>query len=355
MLDRKGFDLWADGYDAAVGLSDEDGSYPFAGYKAVLGEIYRVIMEKPGTSVLDLGFGTGTLTSKLYEGGHEIYGQDFSGRMLEIASGKMPGAHLYTGDLAEGLVPQLLENRYDFAVATYSFHHLTDERKVSLIRQLLDLLSEGGMILIGDVAFETERELDICRSQAGEEWDDEEIYIVASELRKEFPDLMFETKSFCAGVLTLRKEDGIRTDVIKEGDGLWETAAEYASGVSWKAGPYLANMMRTGQFKDWERVIIAREGDEILGFCDFTEYDDMPQEKGYSPFIGFVFVGEQHRGRRISQRMIEKACQYAKSLGYSAVYLTSTEKGLYEKYGFMKVSEEDTVFDTHEQLFIRSI
>ena len=327
MLNSRGFDLWADGYDAAVGLSDEDGSYPFAGYRAVLGEIYRVIMEKPGTSVLDLGFGTATLTSKLYEGGHEIYGQDFSRRMLEIASEKMPGAHLYMGDLAEGLAPELL----------------------------LDLLCDGGMILIGDVAFETEREMDICRAQAADEWDGEEIYIVASELRKQFPDLQFETKSFCAGVLTLKKDDGIRTDVIKEGDSLWETAAEYASGVSWKAGPYLANMMRTGQFRDWERVIVAREGDEILGFCDFTEYDDMPEEKGYSPFIGFVFVGEQHRGRRISQRMIEKACQYAKSLGYGAVYLTSTEHGLYEKYGFEKVSDEDTVFDTHEQLFRRII
>ncbi|MBP0968681.1 MAG: class I SAM-dependent methyltransferase, partial [Oscillospiraceae bacterium] len=297
MLDSRGFDLWADGYDAEVGFSDEDGSYPFAGYKAVLGEIYRVIMEKPGTSVLDLGFGTGTLTSKLYEGGHEIYGQDFSKRMLEIASEKMPEAHLYAGDLAEGLAPELLSERYDFITATYSLHHLTDGRKVSLIRQLMDLLNEGGMILIGDVAFGTRDEMDACRIRAGEEWDKEEIYIVASELRKEFPELTFEARSFCAGVLTLKKEDGIRTEVIKEGDSLWEAAAEYASGVSWRAGPYLANMMRTGQFRDWERVIIAREGDEILGFCDFTEFDDMPQEKGYSPFIGFVFVGEEHRGR----------------------------------------------------------
>ena len=36
MLDNKGFDLWADGYDKAVGLSDENHTYPFAGYKEVL-------------------------------------------------------------------------------------------------------------------------------------------------------------------------------------------------------------------------------------------------------------------------------------------------------------------------------
>ena len=41
MLSREGFDLWADGYDQAVGLSDEENSYPFAGYKDVLGGISR--------------------------------------------------------------------------------------------------------------------------------------------------------------------------------------------------------------------------------------------------------------------------------------------------------------------------
>ncbi len=40
MLSKEGFDLWADGYDRAVGLSDEENSYPFAGYKDVLGGIY---------------------------------------------------------------------------------------------------------------------------------------------------------------------------------------------------------------------------------------------------------------------------------------------------------------------------
>lgn len=41
MLDNKGFDLWADGYDKSVGVSDEDGTYPFAGYKDILNEIFN--------------------------------------------------------------------------------------------------------------------------------------------------------------------------------------------------------------------------------------------------------------------------------------------------------------------------
>jgi len=103
MLDNKGFDLWADGYDKSVGVSDEGNAYPFAGYKDVLGTIYKIIMDKPNAVVLDIGFGTGTLTTKLYENGCTIYGQDFSARMIALASEKMPTAHLYQGDFTQGL------------------------------------------------------------------------------------------------------------------------------------------------------------------------------------------------------------------------------------------------------------
>ena len=43
MRNENGFDLWAQDYDKSVGLSDEANSYPFAGYKKVLGEIFNRI------------------------------------------------------------------------------------------------------------------------------------------------------------------------------------------------------------------------------------------------------------------------------------------------------------------------
>ena len=118
MLDNKGFDLWADGYDKAVGLSDEEQSYPFAGYEGVLARIYQLVMAKENAKVLDVGFGTGMLTQRLYEQGCEIWGQDFSSRMIELARAKMPNAHLFQGDLSQGLAESLLRNSYDFIIAT---------------------------------------------------------------------------------------------------------------------------------------------------------------------------------------------------------------------------------------------
>ncbi len=205
MLCSKGFDLWADGYDKSVGLSDADGTYPFAGYKDVLNEIYNNVLSRGGT-VLDIGFGTGTLTSKLYEKGCKIYGQDFSGRMIDVARKKMPNAKLYQGDFSAGLAAELTDCKYDAIIATYSLHHLTDNQKVGLLSALLKLLNDGGSIYIGDVAFACRRELDSCRAQAGEEWDDEEIYFVYDELKKYFPQTEFKRISFCSGVFCLKNQ-----------------------------------------------------------------------------------------------------------------------------------------------------
>ena len=205
MLDSKGFDLWADEYDKSVGLSEEENTYPFAGYKKILGTIYKTIMEKPDPTVLDIGFGTGTLTRKLYENGCTVYGQDFSSKMIELALEKMPEAHLYKGDFTLGLVEPLKHEHYDFIVATYSIHHLTDVQKVNFLKELLDRLNDGGKILIGDVAFETLSELEKCKEESGDGWDNNEIYCVSDELRAEFTNLRFEKISFCSGILIISK------------------------------------------------------------------------------------------------------------------------------------------------------
>ena len=148
MLSNKGFDLWADGYDKAVGISDEENTYPFAGYKKVLGFIFQTILASENATVLDIGFGTGTLTTKLYERGCTLYGQDFSSRMIALASEKMPNAHLYQGDFSKGLVEPLRNCRYDFIVAKYSLHHLTDVQKRVFLSELRNHLKENGKIII---------------------------------------------------------------------------------------------------------------------------------------------------------------------------------------------------------------
>ena len=205
MLNSTGFDLWADGYDRSVGLSDENGRYPFAGYRAMMNALFQRVLAQSGRNVLDVGFGTGVLTARLYAQGCRIYGQDFSARMIALAQAKMPDAQLYQGDFSRGLVPELCARQYDAILATYSLHHLTDAQKIGFLRTLLPLLKADGCIFIGDVAFRTREALEACRESAGDAWDEDEIYFVYDELRPHLPTLTFEPFSYCTALLTLRK------------------------------------------------------------------------------------------------------------------------------------------------------
>lgn len=205
MLNSNGFDVWADGYDESVRLADENDAYPFAGYATILKEIYGRVCASGAKAVLDIGFGTGTLAGQLYQQGCDVFGQDFSSRMIQLAQGKMPRAQLYQGDFSLGLVQELKQQRYDAIIATYALHHLTDEQKVAFFQELLPLLQDNGCIYVGDVAFATRAQLEQCKAQAGDDWDASEIYFVYDELKQAFPQLRFEPVSHCAGLLTLKK------------------------------------------------------------------------------------------------------------------------------------------------------
>lgn len=210
MLDNKGFDLWADGYDRSVDLSDEYNSYPFAGYKKVLAGIYEAIRKGQGKRVLDIGFGTAVLTCKLYENGYDITGIDFSERMIQIAQQKMPSARLIQHDFSKGLPVELADSKFDSIICTYAIHHLDDAAKIEFLKELQTHLNTEGRIYIGDVAFRTRAELDACRESCGMEWDDDEFYIVAEEIAREIDSVKFEKFSYCAGILTLNDGKGRR-------------------------------------------------------------------------------------------------------------------------------------------------
>lgn len=206
MLTHQGFDLWAQDYDKTVQLSEEDGSYPFAGYKQILNTVFNEVMQRKEASVLDIGFGTGVLTSRLYDHGHQIDGLDFSAKMIQIAKAKMPQAHLLKWDITDGFPGELVERKYDFIISTYALHHLTDDAKITFLKSLLPLLKEEGEIVIGDIAFSNREELEACRTKYEQEWDGDEFYFVADELQQAVPSdctLDFHPISHCGGVFIL--------------------------------------------------------------------------------------------------------------------------------------------------------
>lgn len=207
MLDNKGFDLWANGYDKSVQISEDNNEYPFAGYKEVLNTIYKIVRRKEKAKVLDIGFGTGILTKKLYDDGYEIYGIDFSQRMIEIAKDKMPLASLIQYDFSKGLPEEIKDNSFDYIISTYAMHHLEDEEKSKFIKRLGNYLSKDGKIIIGDITFKTRELLEQCKSSYNDLWDDEEVYFVYDELKESLFDMKirFIEISHCSAVTQITK------------------------------------------------------------------------------------------------------------------------------------------------------
>ena len=197
MLDKFGFDLWAEDYDKTVEISESEDEYPFAGYKSVLAYIYDAVRKMKAKKVLDIGFGTAILSKKLYDDGLEIHGQDFSKNMLDIALQKMPKAKLYEGDFAKALDKNILNEKYDAILATYSIHHIIDAEKKDFLMTLISLLNDDGKIFIGDVSFLDKKSLESCIEKSKDYWDDDEHYIVYESIKKDFPKAIFKKMALC--------------------------------------------------------------------------------------------------------------------------------------------------------------
>ena len=108
-------------------------------------------------------------------------------------------------------------------------------------------------------------------------------------------------------------------------------------------------------FKEWERVCVVCVNGKVAGFSIFAEKEELSEQYNFTSFIGFVFVDEQYRGRRLSEMMIQSIISYAKELGYDKVYIMSDEIGLYEKYGFVKLGDYETAYGSIDQLFVQNI
>ena len=353
MLNEQGFDLWADGYDRSVGLSEEDGSYPFAGYRAVLGHIAARVMEKPRASVLDIGFGTGVLTARLYQAGCRVYGPDFSARRIALARETMPDAQLVQGDFTQGIVPELTANRYDFIISTYALHHLTDEQKPGFIRSLLKLLTPGGTLLVGDVAFATRTEEASCRAAAGDDWDDEEYYFVAEDMPGYAPD-SFTPLSHCAGVLAWCRPVVTLAPLSPANE-----PALLALDCSGFPPAYVEPPARTIALTHWG------EENGMDGFCFAIQADghdaglmllgqaipdpaDPAEVRGkrYFRLLGFV-LGREHRGRGVGSEALRQALSALyDTYGPVPVVLECHKENpalrLYRQLGFRTIGEHGT-------------
>ena len=175
------FDAWAADYDYFIKTGAD--SFPFRGYDDVLNRIVELADPKRGSRILDVGIGTGNLAKRFVEFDCEIWGIDYSSKMLEEAKKKVPDAQLLQVDV-ESEWPSDLTVGFDSIVSAYTLHHLTLERKITAVKRMSDeLLRESGSIIMGDISFPTFSARAKAREQLASFWDDDEYYWAADEFK----------------------------------------------------------------------------------------------------------------------------------------------------------------------------
>lgn len=205
------FDEWADTYDQDV--VQGEGQFPFDGYAQVLDEVVRQAHVRPGAAVLDLGIGTGELAARFTRAGAQVYGLDFSPRMLAAAQARDPHLRLVQADLLgdwqAALCTAFERTRFGVIASGYAFHHFDLPTKVSLlVRLAAEHLEPAGRLVIGDVAFPDAAALEVVRQRWADLWEEEDYWIADETLsacQAAGLQAAYQQISSCGGVFAMQR------------------------------------------------------------------------------------------------------------------------------------------------------
>ena len=168
------FDEWAANYDETVSGSDDQYTEVFSNYDTIL----ETVASLAEGSVVEFGVGTGNLTARILEKGHQVLGIEPSGEMRKEAKKKLGFLSIVDGDFFQ--FPT--EEQIDTFVSTYAFHHLTDEEKEEAIALYSSLLKSGGKIIFADTMFLTVADKQAAINKA----EDDGFDRLAEDLRTEY-------------------------------------------------------------------------------------------------------------------------------------------------------------------------
>jgi demethylmenaquinone methyltransferase/2-methoxy-6-polyprenyl-1,4-benzoquinol methylase len=116
----------------------------------------RLVAEnvRPGSRVLEIGCGTGTLAILAAHAGAEVLGFDVSGPMLEVARAKVDAAGLSQKVRLEergvSSMSGLADDSFDLVTATLVFSELSPEERAYAVRHARRVLHSRGRLALAD-------------------------------------------------------------------------------------------------------------------------------------------------------------------------------------------------------------
>ena len=147
------------------------------------------------------------------------------------------------------------------------------------------------------------------------------------------------------------------TVIIKVDKGTEEARRllEFAESFSWvEVREHVVKGLLNWEFEDWETPFAAVADGRIVGMAAIMKSDYYPLP-GIFPWVTTIFVSEEYRGRRLSEKLIEHANRYALSLGFTRTYIPSEYTGLYEKYGYRYVRDIINYGGGTDRLYVKDL
>lgn len=148
--DRWNYDLKADQFD--IGNESPLGRLATPSeYDTALRYSVEWIAPQPGETGVDIGAGTGNLTSRLMHKGAVLFAVEQSKSMLARCRAKLPAV---TCKLGNFLALPFFEGQFDFAATSFAFHHLNEEQQLLALEEMNRVLKPQGRLVITGLMYE---------------------------------------------------------------------------------------------------------------------------------------------------------------------------------------------------------
>lgn len=157
----------------------------------------------------------------------------------------------------------------------------------------------------------------------------------------------FVGKDFSMDSLEIRK--------VEKDTELAEKLIYFVEHFSWEeVKEHVLWMLRTWAFTDWEAIFVAIADGYIVGMTSIMKTDYYPLPEIY-PWISSVFVAENYRGHRISEKLIDYANAYAKENGFDRTFIPTEHIGLYERYGYRYLKDIVNYGNGTDRLYVKEL
>lgn len=182
--DKWNYDRRAERHDEHV-LSN---TLEYKDYETALALTVKWVAPIHGEKGLDIGTGTGNLAGQLMDNGADMAGVDQSKEMLKQCQRKFPALETKLGNF---LALPYLDNRFDFAVSSFAFHHLTENQQKLALDEMHRVLKPHGRICITDLMLSDTQE---TRRSSDNSSDSYELHLSLNRLLALFENHGYITK-----------------------------------------------------------------------------------------------------------------------------------------------------------------